>query len=207
MVKGQKYHTLYRTTCTVTGNYYIGVHSTDNLEDGYLGSGLRLKRSVQKHGIENHTKEFLEFFECREKLMQREAEVVNEILLQDSKCMNLKKGGDGNFFFPESRSEAMRKGAFTKWKNQEYAQKISEAVRQENIDNPFRYEKWLKSSRFEGKSHSEDSKKKIGTKNSIAQLGSKNSQFETVWITDGFVSKKQSKHLPLPNGWKKGRAR
>ena len=62
MVKGQKYHILYKTTCTVTGNFYIGVHSTTNLEDGYLGSGKRLRYSIEKHGKENHLREILEFF-------------------------------------------------------------------------------------------------------------------------------------------------
>jgi len=66
MVKGQKYHILYRTTCTVTENFYIGVHSTTNLEDGYMGSGIRLLNSVLKHGKENHTREILEFFDTRE---------------------------------------------------------------------------------------------------------------------------------------------
>ena len=67
-------HYIYKTTCNVTKRYYIGMHSTTNLEDGYLGSGKRLRYSVRKYGKENHTKEILEFLPTREKLVIREFE-------------------------------------------------------------------------------------------------------------------------------------
>ncbi len=47
----RKYHIIYKTTCTITNKFYVSMHSTDNLEDGYQGSGKRLKYSVNKHGI------------------------------------------------------------------------------------------------------------------------------------------------------------
>ena len=58
----RKYHYIYKTTCKLTNRYYYGMHSTDNLEDGYKGSGTRLKYSINKHGLENHCCEKLEFF-------------------------------------------------------------------------------------------------------------------------------------------------
>ena len=48
----KKYHFIYKTTDTRNGNFYIGMHSTKNLNDGYIGSGTRLKHLIYKHGKE-----------------------------------------------------------------------------------------------------------------------------------------------------------
>ena len=71
------------------------MHSTDDLEDGYFGSGQLLWKSIKKHGKEKHTKEILEFLPSRKKLKDRERELVNEELLSDCLCMNLRVGGEG----------------------------------------------------------------------------------------------------------------
>ncbi len=47
-----KFHLLYRLTNRITGKYYIGVHSTNNINDGYFGSGVGIKAAIKKHGIE-----------------------------------------------------------------------------------------------------------------------------------------------------------
>jgi hypothetical protein len=58
---------------------------------------------------------------------------------------------------------------------------------------------------WNGKKHRDESKKKIGAANAISQAGSKNSQFGTMWITDGKSSVKISKDSAIPEGWRKGR--
>lgn len=50
----RKYHYIYKTKCLLTNKYYIGMHSTDNLDDGYVGSGKRLWYSINKHGLKKH---------------------------------------------------------------------------------------------------------------------------------------------------------
>ena len=70
--KQKQYHFIYKTTDTRNGNFYIGMHSTDNLNDGYVGSGLRIKNLKYKHGVEIFTVEKLEFFKNRESLKNRE---------------------------------------------------------------------------------------------------------------------------------------
>jgi len=91
--KPHSYHYIYKITCNITGKYYIGMHSTSNLDDGYMGSGLHIYRSLKKYGIDNHVKEVLEFLSDRSSLSDREREIVNEELLEDSLCMNIAKGG------------------------------------------------------------------------------------------------------------------
>lgn len=88
----RKFHYIYRVTRT-DGMYYIGLHSTDDLDDGYFGSGQRLWKSIKKHGKEAHTKEILEFLPSRLELRARERELVNEKTLQDPLCMNVILGG------------------------------------------------------------------------------------------------------------------
>ena len=68
----KKYHYIYKTTNLKNGKFYVGMHSSDNLNDGYLGSGTRLRRSIRKNGKENFKIEILEFFPNRLSLSLRE---------------------------------------------------------------------------------------------------------------------------------------
>ncbi len=47
------YYILYETTNLVNGKKYRGIHKTEKLDDGYLGSGYALLLSVEKYGKEN----------------------------------------------------------------------------------------------------------------------------------------------------------
>lgn len=76
----KKFHFIYKTTCIITNRFYIGMHSTENLEDGYIGSGKFLWYSIKKYGKENHKCEILEFLENRDCLKQREKEIVTKIM-------------------------------------------------------------------------------------------------------------------------------
>ena len=101
--KQKKYHFTYKTTNTKTGRYYYGMHSTDCLNDGYLGSGKRLRYSINKHGKDCHIREILEFFKSREELVEREKQIItlDEIAKED--CMNLMTGGHGGTCLEKTR--------------------------------------------------------------------------------------------------------
>lgn len=88
------YHYLYKTTNLLNSTYYYGIHSTGNLEDGYLGSGKYLRNSIRKYGKENFKREILEFFDNRIDLAKAEENIITESMLKDKYCMNIKYGGD-----------------------------------------------------------------------------------------------------------------
>ena len=97
-MSNRKYHYIYKITRD-DGKYYIGRHSTDDISDGYFGSGQRLWKSIKKHGKEKHTKEILEYLPDLIELKKREAELVDCQTLNDPLCMNLTRGGDGGGTF------------------------------------------------------------------------------------------------------------
>jgi len=50
-------HYIYKTTNLITKKFYIGKHSSQNIEiDTYLGSGILLERAIKKYGKHNFKK-------------------------------------------------------------------------------------------------------------------------------------------------------
>ena len=85
----KKYHFTYRTTNLVNGRYYLGMHSTNRLDDGYLGSGKRLYYELNKYGRNNFKFEILEQFNSREELVEAEISLITEEDVKNSNCLNL----------------------------------------------------------------------------------------------------------------------
>ena len=219
MARKQKtIHYLYKTTCLITGRFYIGIHSTNNLEDGYMGSGKRLRYSIRKYGKENHDKKILEFFDSRESLAKKENELVNENLLKDKLCMNIVYGGNGGYIsqigvkkgrkiadeilykkYGEDFKSIISKNYYDNLTSDD-RKKLNEKIKKGQKECGYDFGKT-----FKGKKHKEESKRKIGLSNSIKQKGEKNSQFGTCWITNGTENKKIKKGDTIPNGWRLGR--
>jgi len=140
MRKEKKYHYIYKTTNILNGRYYYGLHSTDNLEDGYLGSGTYLKRSLNKYGKENFNKEILEFCSSREELKSREKDIVNLQEIAKKECMNLHTGGAMGFQTTHSIETKLK---MSKWHtgkilSEETRQKISKAQKGKYVDETIR---------------------------------------------------------------------
>jgi hypothetical protein len=187
------------------------MHSTNNLDDGYLGSGKRLWFSINYHGKSNHTKEILEYCNTRKELKKREEEIVNEQLLTEDLCMNIKTGGDGGFVNEAHMIKATKAAA--KATNEKRWVKNREANIKMASDNFKRL--WEigilkgqdvsgdKNGMF-GKKHSNETKEKMSEKG----LGKSNSQYGSCWITKDGINKKIKKEeieIYITQGWIKGR--
>ena len=89
----KKYHVVYKTTNLLNGKYYIGIHSTNNLNDDYLGSGVLLNRSIDFHGRENFVKEIILIGESREEILEFEEFMVDEEFVKLRETYNTSIGG------------------------------------------------------------------------------------------------------------------
>lgn len=94
-----KYHFVYRTINTENGKFYLGVHSTSVLKDGYIGSGTVLKKAVSKYGREAFYREVLGYFRTREEANNFELLKITEPLRTSDSTYNLKPGGSGGFHY------------------------------------------------------------------------------------------------------------
>lgn len=93
----RKFNIIYRTTNIKNGMIYIGCHSTDNINDGYIGSGFRLRKAIEEMGEENFLREILYTFDSRSKMLEKEAEIVNEEFISRKDVYNMVVGGHGGY--------------------------------------------------------------------------------------------------------------
>lgn len=89
----KKYHYFYKITNLLNNHFYYGVHNTNDIEDGYMGSGKRLQYAYKIYGIENFKKEILKYFNSAEEAFKYESEIVTEGLVKNEECYNLINGG------------------------------------------------------------------------------------------------------------------
>jgi len=189
-----------------------------------MGSGKVIRSAIEKHGIENFEKTILETFESSEEMYKREKEIVNEDFLSRDDVYNLRRGGSGGFDFI-NKHNLQKVGRFRA--NQTMLEKYGEnflsilgqkgiTVQKNNgqLDQAIeRLVEFSKRQPLEQKlnalqiANNPDSiaKKKETWKKNNRGIGEKNSQFGTMWITDGKTNKKISSAQLIPMGWYKGR--
>ena len=199
------YYYIYQITNLVNNKIYVGVHKTKDLNDGYMGSGKVIKSAINKHGINNFKKDILEFFENAELMYAREKEIVTDDFLLREDTYNLRRGGYGGF------DHINKNKTKEDWVERARVGGLKSRIG-ERAKGP-RNEKWCdnlsKSSKgkqnFLGKTHSDKTKQTMKQSAIGKHDGEKNSQFGTMWITDGTVNKKIKKSDLIPDGWSKGR--
>lgn len=177
------FYIVYKITNKINNKYYIGMHKTNNLDDGYMGSGKLIKRAIQKYGIEKFSKEILHIFDNEIDMRNKEKKLV--VLSEQS--YNLCDGGKGGFGYinrnkltsgivSDNSKNNLKKGN-NPWKSEpEHYAKIA-VIRKEKYPDGV----------WKNRKHSEETKAKLRfSKNN----GEKNSQFGTIWVTNGVTNKK-----------------
>lgn len=212
------FYYLYKITNLVNNKIYVGVHKTEDINDGYMGSGKVIRSAIEKYGIENFKKDILETFQDDKSMYAREKEIVTEEFLSREDVYNLRRGGYGGWEYINKKGKNLygkngQKGyggdnlldgskikqkmiIENRW--DEHKRNLSKLMRK-------RCEKKDYINPFSGKKHNKKTKKIISLKNKINQSGSKNSQYGTMWITNGIENKKILKESIIPEGWNKGR--
>lgn len=144
-----KYRFIYVTRNLINDKRYVGKHTTDNLDDGYIGSGRLLRKAIKKYGKEN--------FKCRHCCYCEDENELNEaekywIAYWDTinKGYNLTQGGEGSNGLKLSKEQKikLRNVHLGKILSKEHRKNISISITGEN--NP-----------FYGKKHSEETRLKI----------------------------------------------
>jgi hypothetical protein len=220
---------LYQITNLVNNKIYIGVHSTKDMNDSYMGSGINIQLAIKKYGIDNFKKDILYTFDNADDMYAKEKDIVTDEFLLREDTYNLRVGGTGGFDYINKNnlngfydSETARKGrqstnAVLKERYGEQWRKViskngNKALHKKREDDPSFNQLMIEHSRRNVKIASQYAntslaiEKKKNTFSKIGhQQGSKNSQYGKMWITNG----KESRSIPgqetIPEGWRKGR--
>jgi group I intron endonuclease len=209
-------HYVYKITNLMNDMFYIGKHSTEHVDDGYMGSGTLLRRAIAKHGLDNFKKEILQFFDTADQALEYERQLVTRELVERKDTYNLNVGGSGSWHAansnPELRKQKNAKAARSMnsktWSDPEFRERKREQTSQ--LSKKLHAEGRLSAPDWTGRKHKEEAKRKIGEVNSKHQSGSGNSNFGNVWIHS--LEEKRSIRVPrdeveawLSIGWIKGR--
>jgi hypothetical protein len=129
----QKKHIVYLTTNGINGKVYVGVHSSSQHSDGYIGCGVYSYKSalkcqergvtspfvnaVVKYGYDAFTRNTLHEFASKEECLVKERELVNKQWVKSNKNYNAIIGGvsDGwKYFNPKPVYRYNFEGLFIK---------------------------------------------------------------------------------------------
>lgn len=209
----KKYYLVYKITRISTKQIYIGIHETYNPNDSYMGSGKRIKAAIKKHGLVDFNREILFCYDTEIEMVAKEKELVTEEFCKRDDVYNLAPGGfsggwkyiNMNGLSIKINEQKRRTPELSKeWvrKNTPMAGRICVQKRLSRGLTPYGT---IPGDAWRGRKHTDETKTKIGRANSIRQVGKFNSQFGTIWLTDGEKTIKVPHDYPIPEGWYRGR--
>lgn len=224
------YNIVYQITNLINGKIYIGIHKTNNKDDGYMGSGKLIKRAIEKYGIENFSKTILfessNYEECR--IVERNL-VDNEFCKRENTYNISIGGGGGNTWAGMSDIEIsnykkkLSEQNSNRYNDLEYLNNHrsimsdtwkNPVIRQSRIDsiaagvkkyheNKSPEEKQLFSESV--RMSWNDENKRVNRLNSMRTDEYRQKQKDKIFITNGISNKKINKTEEIPIGWRRGK--
>lgn len=157
------FYFIYKTYSS-SGLYYYGRHTTENINDGYFGSGKWIRSIKNKSTLK---RDIILFCENQEELLKKEEEYIT-MYINDPKCMNFNENSIG--FSSNNNPNKLLKGSkilsdrVKGEKNGMYGKKHTEEFK-----DHLRKMNSGENGSFYGKKHTDEAKekirqKKIGTK-------------------------------------------
>lgn len=177
---------IYKTTNLITNSWYIGKDSLN--KSNYLGSGKILKLAIKKYGIENFTKEILDYAVDLKELEEKEIFYIRQERKNNkNKSYNIAEGGTGGDTFTNnpSREDIREKhresglknkmskecrDAANEWRkkyHKMYGSEILEDIKEKNrLEHSNKIKEYFRNNEhpFKGKKHSEETKTKMSEK-------------------------------------------
>lgn len=133
-------YSVYITTNIITKKIYVGFHktTTENIltertdigsifDDGYLGSGKLIKRSISKYGPENFCQELIGIYDTKEEAESVESNIVNKEFTLREDTYNINIGGNVRISFGENN------GFYGKTHSKETLDQIQETRNKNNL--------------------------------------------------------------------------
>lgn len=209
------FYIIYKIVNKLDGKFYIGQHQTKNLDDGYMGSGLRIQRAIEKYGKESFDKQLLHFFTSFDEMNAKEIELVTEELISRDDCYNIATGGMANGYLSQLGNDRLS----CLYKDDDFMLRRSNKLKcSRNTEdrkafyqsNEFR----TKMSECNARSHlrkkfSQETRSKMSLAHKGQGIGTSNTQYGTRWVynIDLRVSKKIKQNMldeHLATGWVRG---
>lgn len=186
------YGYIYKIVNLKNNKIYIGKHKYNKpeLDESYIASGITIKRSIAKYGIENFQRELIDIAETLEELNNKEKYWISYYNSLSPNGYNLTSGGDGmsepslevrekmaSRKLGTKQSEETKNKKNNKLKNcphtKEWVEKISKALKGQKVP-----EKCIQ--------------------------GSKKRLSNTHWYNNG-IEENRYKPEDVPKGWSRGR--
>lgn len=199
-----KQYYIYLTTNLINNKKYIGKHFGE-LDDNYLGSGLLLRRAIEKYGKENFSKQILYISQSDDENSLKEKEFIKIYnAIENEQFYNIHEGGKGGntiagwteeqrLVYSKKLSE-QRKGQLNPRYGIHLSEETKEKIRQNRDTSYMQTEEYRKNMSIAtsdekngmyGKYHTEESKQKM----------SENSKGKTAGQKNGMYGKKGDKAL------------